>query len=337
MSKKFDILFIDPVAYKHYDVQRLDIEPLGGTEATVIRVAEGLAARGYTVGVANRHTLEPTMGSYAYYLPLNDDLVNYNPTHLVSLRGTALMDNFPKALKYSWHHDYPDNRIVPMIEQFIKHDATVIGVSDFHCNELQRWFQNDNWKKVPRVKRIYNPVDPRICIPPKVKVPYNQNKMVWAASPHKGLEKALEQFKLIKEIIPKMELHVFHPGYMESEFANQPGVVNMGPAPCQQLWQAMSESLCVFYPTDFLETFGLIAAEANAVHTPIATMALGALHETVQTTDQLVSRRDYPGLIKRVETWYNDPKTRPDVCFQPRFTLEGVIDVWQDLLEKRKK
>ena len=335
--KKFDVLFIDPVAYKHYDTLKLDREPLGGTEATVVRVAEGLAARGLTVGVVNKHTQEPTMGSFAYFLPLNDDILKYDPDHLVSIRGTALMEQFPKALKYSWHHDYPDARIIPMAPIFQKHDAFVIGVSDFHANELKRLLNNENWAKIPRVKRIYNPLDPRILVPPKAKVAYNRNQMVWAASPHKGLEKAIEQFKIVKQIMPKMELHVYHPGYMDAEFANVQGVMNIGPMPCQQLWQAMSESLCVFYPTDFLETFGLIAAEANAVHTPIATMGIGALNETVQTSDQLVTRNDYQSLIKKIELWYNNPKSRPEVCFQPRFKLESVVDEWLEMFQKRKK
>lgn len=336
MAKKFDILFIDGVSYKHYDTAILDVEPLGGTEATVIRVAEGLAARGYTVGVANKHTLEPTMGAYAYYLPLNDDLINYSPDHVVSLRGTTAMAAFPKAYKYSWQHDFPDKRILDMVPAFLEHNAVVIGVSDFHKNELSRWFTNENWAKVPKTVRIYNPVDPRIEVARKTKVAYDRNSIVWAASPHKGLDQAIEQFKILKAILPSVTLKVFHAGYIDAKFYNVDGVMNYGAVPCQRLWQEMSASLCTFYPTDFIETFGLIAAESNAVHTPIATMGIGALTESVQSSDQLVSRYDYAGLLKKVETWYNEPNTRPEVCLQPRFALQGVIDQWIQLMNSRK-
>lgn len=335
--KKFDVLFIDPVAYKHYDVTTLDTEALGGTESTVIRVAEGLAARGLTVGVANAHTQEATAGAYAFYLPMNEDLLKTNPTHVISLRGTSGMTRFPKAFKYSWQHDYPDNRLNDMIDTFVEQNAIVIGVSDFHVTELQRRFHNENYSKIPKTKRIYNPLDPRILVDRKIKVPYDRNSLVWAASPHKGLKKALEQFKILRSILPDIKLKVFQPGYLENEFHNIEGVVNYGPVPCQKLWQEMSESLCTFYPTDFIETFGLIASESNAVHTPIATMCHGALYESVQTANQTVSKGDYEGLLRKVEMWYNEPNTRPTVSYQPRFTLNEVLDQWMEMFQKRKQ
>lgn len=330
----FDILFVDNTAYKHYDPMVLECEPLGGTEATVVRVAEELGSRGLKVGVLNAHTRDVTMGQHAYYLN-HSYASQIKPEILVSIRGTAAMNDFPTATKYSWHHDMPDQRIKTMQTELVANEATVITVSEFHKTEMQRWLHDEDWDKSPKVVRIYNPVDPKIDVPAKTKVKYDKNVMVWAASPHKGLEKAIEQFKILKNFMPKMELHVFNPGYFTHELLKTEGVVNYGAVPCGQLWQYMSEALCVFYPTNYLETFGLIAAEANAVHCPVATMRIGGLIETVQTTDQFVDSNGYPALLKKVESWHNGD--RPEVCIQPRFRIKEIGDQWVKLLYNKKQ
>jgi glycosyltransferase involved in cell wall biosynthesis len=332
---ELDLLFFDPVAYRHYDAHTLHTEPLGGTEATVVRIAEHLAARGMRVGIMNPHTQDITIGSNAYHFGVSE-AGKVRTENLVSIRGIKGLDLFPDAKrKFSWQHDVPDTRLTAMVPKLLEHSAKIICVSNWHKTEAQRLVHSDDFTKVPQVTRIYNPVDEFIGkVVHNAKITYDKNVLVWAASPHKGLDKALEQFRILRSFLPSLELRVFNPGYLEHNLHREKGVVAMGAVPCRELWQNMSEALCVFYPTNFCETFGLIAAEANAVHTPVATMRLAGLTESVQSDNQMVGVNDYPALLKKVDEWYNDSNKRPEVCVQPRFRIESVGDEWIKLLTK---
>lgn len=332
--KKFDLLICDMTTPHPYEQQTLQTQAMGGTEASVIRVAEGLASLGAHVGVVQHNLNQILMGENAYYIPLSmlDELTTHN---YVALRGTQFFDKFPKANKYSWHEDVPNNKFVSMKESFLKHNVTVIAASKWHKGAMQQLICNPNDIVNPKITYIYNPCPDEIYIPKSIDVKYDANKLVWIASPHKGLNKAVKMFERLVEVSGNQNyrLHLFNPGYCPSSEFQSKYVVNHGPVPAKTLWQHVSESLCVFYPTEFEETFGCIAAEANALHVPVLTCPIAALNETVSSQRQFVPRNDPKAVIDTVIRW--NKEERPKVWGNDEFRSSNVVQSWYNLLTRK--
>lgn len=329
----FDVIFIDVVCPKPYDNTSLQLEALGGTEATVIRIAEGLAALGIRTAVFqhNRHTI--VAGEYSYYIPLKD-ISKAKTSCVVAVRSVAHLDNFKKAKKYTWQHDLPGPHLIESMPTIMRNGVKVVGVSKWHKNAMKELITDPGRIENPKVTYVYNPVPDNLYIPNKTKVKYNPNKLVWASSPHKGLDRALFLFDRLRDITGNtdLELHVFNPGYYEQTLANHAGVIVHGPQSCTEMWQHLSEALCLFYPTNWKETFGLVAAEANAVHTPVITYELAGLREVVSDHKQKVSLNDEKTLLNRVKTWLNGE--RPETHGHPHFKLTEVLKDWINLFQQ---
>lgn len=329
---KFDLIICDVTTPAPYETRTLVQRGLGGTEATVIRVAEGLAGHGLKVAIMQHGLNDVLMGDKAYYIPTSmvDEV---DCEYYIALRGLQFIDKFRYAQKYTWHQDVADHRIAKMRDQILKHNVTVVGVSNWHKQELQRVLCDKDKIDNPKVTFVYNPVPDGIYVPKNIEVKYNPNKLVWPASPHKGLNKAIEFAKNLREVSGNFDfkLHIFNPGYYDMPHDAHDFLINHGPVPCFELWQHVSEALCVFYPTQFDETFGCIAAEANAVHTPILTCARAGLLETVSSERQY-AKYEPKSVIDTAIKWYNGE--RPKVWGQDRFKLSNVLKDWARLFDQ---
>ena len=272
------------------------------------------------------------MGDGAYYLPLSE-LDNVRVCHsYVALRSAFGLERFPGATKISWHEDLACEAHNKLMPTFLKHEVTVVAASRWHKQNIQDQLRIglNLADPIPRVKAIYNPVpDELYDIPRDLRIGYDNNVMLWCASPHKGLEKAIKIFSRCREAVSdQLELRVFNPGYLVNEVQRVPGVVVYGSVPCKTLWEQMGGAMCVFYPTNFQETFGCIASEANAMHCPVATYPVAALRETVG--NEFAENQDEVDFIKMVERWYNGE--RPKVAANPKFKLSEVVWEWQKVL-----
>lgn len=323
MNMHFDVLFLDVTAPYYYDRTTLDRTGMGGTEATVVRIAEGLAALGLKVAVMQSRVayFPPIMGQWAFFIH-SDDLDQVTCRHYVQIRKNDNGHLFPDAKKYLWMHDVAKDKIE------IAPSMKVIAVSRWHKNNIKEVQGPDC-----DIAYIYNPVQDELFIGTEANPAYNKDVMAWTASPHKGLKKALELFKRIKEQAPKMQLIVFNPGYMQLDMVNLstiPGVIVHGVVRPLELWSVVQKALCVFYPTDWSETFGLIAAEANALGTPVITSRLAALKEVVSSNNQFADSDDE--VVKRVLDWRENG--RPRVYGKEEFKFTNVILEWVKLLAK---
>lgn len=330
---RFDILFIDPVAYKPYDNNTMRTDPLGGTESTVIRIAEGLARTGCRVGIVEHCLTAATMGNGVFYLP-EAQVHSIRAQHIVSLRGITHLEAFPGAKLYSWQHDLPTPDIVKWKPFLCENKVTVVGVSDWHKSEIQRLLCDRDNPPNPQIAYVHNPVSDSWFVPAGVTLPYDKRKLVWLSSPHKGLSKAISLFARLRELTgdTKLELHVYNPGYFPNAADTAAGVVSRGALAAHQLQREISDALCVFYPSQYAETFGLVAAEANAGQVPVATYRLGALPEVVSTFEQTVGYNDEKALLNLVLSWYSG--NRPQVVGQDKFRLSEVIKSWQTLFQR---
>lgn len=316
---RFDVIFLDTVAPKEYDNLSLQHEPMGGTEATVIRIAETLGAMGLEVAVAQSLRTEPIQGQYCLFIPASD-LQQHETKNLVAIRSINGLELFPNANKYVWLHDVADERLEKWVDTLKETNAEVVGVSSWHKSNIEQHMNYD------KCSFIYNPVQNDLY---NVRPKYDVNTLVWMSSPHKGLEKALEVFARIRNYRTNMVLKVFNPGYLNLALIIQPGVQVYGAVPAKEMWSHVAQSLAVLYPTDYKETFGLVAAEANALGVPFAAYKNAALAETVSSEEQFSENEDR--LVDKVVNWAKHG--RPTVEGQERFKLSNIARRWIDLFK----
>lgn len=332
------LLFIDMVTPRPYHPGQ--VAGCGGTEMTMVTLAEGLAASGEIKVVVEQHNRfegEDYVGKATY-------------THLgqckqakwvVCLRDPRVMvdarKRFPNSKIYLFSHDLADRNLGLCFRAGsfeLSQCIANICVSQWHRTQtietLKPWGYTGQFK----TRFIYNPLDENVTYQ---KTEYDKNKLIWLASPHKGLARAYEVFKQLVRINPDFRLYVTNPGYMESSYTDDPAIkdrtIVLGTIPHAEAIEHLRSSLCLFYPNYvFPETFGKIMAEANAVGTPVITHPLGASHEVLDSHPaQRVNCKDTEEVVKRVLDWHGG--ARPIVRGRPEFKISAVVNEWKRLLQ----
>lgn len=319
MSNK--ILFYDNVTPHKYAYSMLETQPMGGTEATVLRVSEGLKAKGYDVTLFN-HTEDNTL------------LTDYKPNAVITLRDAghymANKKRWPGAKHYLWLHDIVSGPYQQHLQHHLNgQEGTLLTVSEFHkTNTISALNEVLKQGKI-RVKRVYNPLaDYCIKIPNQA---IDNNKLVYFSSPHKGLDYVLKLFQYVRNIDSKFTLTVANPGYYSDKKDLPEGVINVGSLNHKEVVDQVRSSLCVFYPNiSFPETFGLVYAEANAVGTPVLAHPIGAAREVLSHPHETMDCRHYKEVVDRVIKWSKGE--RPIVSARKEFRLETVISEWVRLI-----
>lgn len=311
------ILILDYVCPKPYCAETLSVEPLGGTEATVVRVASAL--QGTTMW--NHHTPNSEC----------------DPTHVVVLRAPdrllEVKARYPRAKLYLWLHDLPTKHLTQYAHTIAETETEVITVSNFHRNTVMDYLSRAGVPPKPiSVRMIYNPIDDHLK---RDNTPVKANKLVFFSSPHKGLDYTLSVFKNLEnfEELKGMKLYVANPGYFDSSnLSGIANVVSLGELPHQEVIKHVREALCVFHLNPvFPETFGLVYAEANAVGTPFLTHNLGATSEVSDHPAQLLDTKDPKKVIDRLISWRAG--ARPKVFAQERFRLANIVKQWDNLFK----
>ncbi len=355
------VLFYDPACQKPYSGRSLCEGALGGTEATVIRVAEALDAR------VMQHNRNAADGRYLPPRPARDI------DHLVVLRDPRplrqICASYPGARVYLWLHDLVrpgskrGRRLAAARDTLAEFAVTIVCVSDFQRRQAEAILLSGAPSPI-RLVTIYNAVDDTLA-PDGSAV--DMNRLVFFSSPNKGLAYTLDAFQAMRREIPGLTLRVGSPGYKSLQRAHiahvdggVDGVEWLGPQPPTQILAEVRAALCVFYPNFVLpETFGLVFAEAKAIGTPVLTHDCGAAAEVLADPQQvlpitsgqriyeraarLVPSRLRPviapwgeklGLfapyLHRLRAWREGarPLTGPD----PRFRIQAVAARWRAVL-----
>ncbi|HET9107142.1 MAG TPA: glycosyltransferase [Steroidobacteraceae bacterium] len=349
------VLFFDPVCSQPYDSETLRRQAMGGTEATVVRVADALGA---LVVQHNR-----TSASGRYLPPRRDPTVTRVIVNRDSHALSAVRELYPNARLHLWLHD----RVRPRSKRArrIAADARVlrelavkvICVSDTQRRAVEAAMR---WMKVgDRVSAltIYNPVADDLRPDGS---PIDERKLVFLSSPNKGLKFTLDAFRALRRAMPDMRLVIGNPGYRADDAARLEGVEYLGPQPQARIHAEVRTALCTFFPNFVIpETFGLVLAESKALGTPVLTHDCGAALEVLGDPAQVLPvtapRRVYEALlggcssrcrrgparlaagvglfdmyVDRIRAWRagGRPVTEPD----PRFRLSAVTRRWQDVL-----
>lgn len=328
-----NILFVDFVADGPYSDVKLRESSMGGTEASVVRVAEGLAERGHNVCVAQRRReqQETSANGVSY---TSTATTHFKPTHVVVLRVPGFLPGlralYPNAKLFVWAHDIISTQMAEDHTHITASKATLICVSKFHVQHTLDRMQSYGYKGGFTTTHIYNP------LPDYVK-PYSgeidRNKLLWLSSPKKGLEEALPLFQALLNFQPDFKLHVANPGYIP-DFPLEEGrnIKVLGQMPHKELMEEAKNALCLFYPnTSWPETFGLVSAEMNALGVPVVAHRFGATPEILEHPAQTFDCRDGERVINKVMAWYKGD--RPRVKLNPAFKLKTVIRNWEGVLD----
>lgn len=349
------ILFFDPACDRPYDTDTLRRQAMGGTEATVVRVADALGA------LVVQHNRASASGRYLP--PRRDPAITHVIVNREARALPVVRELYPNARIHLWLHD----RVRPRSKRArrLAADANilrelavrVICVSDTQRHAVEaalRWMGVSD-----RVSActVYNPVADDLC-PDGSQV--DERKLVFLSSPNKGLKFTLDAFRAVRRAMPDMRLVVGNPGYKTGDAARLDGVEYLGPQPQQRIHAEVRTALCTFFPNFVIpETFGLVLAESKALGTPVLTHDCGAALEVLGDAAQVLpvttAKRLYEGLlggcptggrrwparaaaalglfdvyVERIRAWRAGarPVTGPD----PRFRLSAVAQRWREVL-----
>lgn len=322
---RVDIAFIDRICAQPFDSSQLEIEAMGATEATTIRLAEYMSKQGLSVVIVqhNRFTPAITSENGVMYAPWRW----YNiikPKNVIHLRSIQSLPDFKDSNQLVWMHDAADNtsfnNISTWPEMTKQYNPTFITVSNWHTSNILENAPGLN------VKRIYPPIDQK-CLDWNNDGQYDKNQLIWLSSPHKGLDKGIGTFLKLLGANPEFKLIITNPGYCDAPQFDHPRIVYLDRCSRETLRNITAKSLCLFYPTDFKETLGLVAIEANALGTPVATYPIAGLAEGVNNK----FCTDEENFIETVLDWYNNG--RPTVKAKQDFSLEIAFLQWRELLK----
>lgn len=351
------LLFWDPACARQYDSRSIVSEATGGTESSVVRIADALGAR------VVQHNRSQASGRY---LPpgrvpgVTDVVVVRDPAALSTVQAL-----YPDAHLHLWLHDQVNagstrgRRLLKMSALLRERTVTVVCVSDSQRRGVEAALRRVPGGQRVRTRTIYNPIDEALVPDGSA---WDPDKLVFFSSPNKGLHYTLDAFRGLRRQLPRLRLVVGNPGYKPGSAPAIAGVSYLGALPQARIHAEVRTALCTFSPNFVLpETFGLVFAESIALGTPVLTHDCGAAAEVVADPAQVLAvsrwQRAYERMLgpipprfrgapsrwasslglfdvyaERIRAWQAGarPRTGPD----PRFRLATVAAQWRELLDR---
>jgi glycosyltransferase involved in cell wall biosynthesis len=348
------LLFYDPLCLHPYDTDTLRERALGGTEATLVRIADALGAW------VMQHNRGADRGRYLrpQSLPgITAVVINRDARAL-----PFVLEHFPEARVYLWLHDRmrPGSRRARGLRAGIAllgaRPLTAVCVSNWQRAQVEATLTTLAQRNLTAVT-IYNPVDDALE-PDGTAV--DLRKLVFFSSPNKGLDFTLDVFAALRRAQPDLRLLVANPGYKADRRSRQAGVEFLGALPQSLVHQEVRSALCTFAPNFVIpETFGLVFAESHALGTPVLTHDCGAALEVVGDPQQVLALRPayrlyesvarllprgwraaparlaaasglFAAYAQRLHEWRTGD--RPQAVPDGRFRLSAVTAQWRTLL-----
>jgi glycosyltransferase involved in cell wall biosynthesis len=348
------VLFFDPSCKQPYDSRTLLRQAMGGTEATVTRIADALEA------LVVQHNRSEAYGRYRppeKTAEITSVVINRDSRALPRVR-----ELYPNARVYLWLHDQlkPGSKrarwLASTADLMRELAVTIVCVSDTQRRGVEAALRTLRIGEI-RTHTIYNPIDDALAPDGS---PVDASKLVFFSSPNKGLKFTLDAFRAMRRQMPDLRLVVGNPGYKVRKSVLIDGVEYLGPQPQARMHAEVRTALCTFFPNFVIpETFGLVFAESNAVGTPVLTHECGAAVEIIRDRSQILpvtaADRIYEAFLgslspgwrasparvaaslgmfdvyaERIRAWRAGG--RPSVGPDPRFRLATVADQWRALL-----
>jgi FkbM family methyltransferase len=291
---------------------------LGGTEASVLRVAAGIDARIYCLG---KTPTDPCDAA-------------------VHVRSAWTIAKTQARRHFFWLHDDIGDEIDDGTFAIIKqHRPTLVFPSHYL---KQRWAaalsrRGDATFVLPTLAVIANPVElqaPTEMTRITVAVP----TFIWAAAPQKGLQHAIRAFEEIRRTaLPNAVLKIAYPEYGAAEFqshfsglADAPGVELLHSLPHAELLEQFRRSHVLLHTNpQFAETFGILFAEAGAFGVRVVTHQHGAAAEVLGARAHFAQCFDAVDVARvAVEAFNASDAPFINAAFMP----DRVHQAWRDLM-----
>lgn len=297
------MLFIDPACLRPYDDFTLANQAMGGSEATMVRVARGLGR----MMVMQKDRTAPSIGPWpnaTQHWPIDWSLipadgpivVSRSMDHALHIRRIGARGRI-----FLWLHDLCDIALALSLPELARESIDLVAVSHWQRRQILDYGLAclDAAAPLPTIHVVHNPIDDELAPTGET----DPDKLVFNSSPHKGLAQVLEHFRALRARHPRLRLHVANPGYHPTPELRLPGVYVNGAMAFPQLMAHTSDAYCLFYPNPaYPETFGLVYAEANALGAPALTHPFGAAAEVLDDERQLVNALDSAAVVARFET-----------------------------------
>lgn len=272
------ILILPVQAGKQWNGATMWREALGGSEQAVAFLARALARKAHDVTVVT-HGVPGTFDGVAYQGP--DTL----RAQLELEWDVLISSRWVDVLKYPWK---------TKVRLFWSHDLPYSTQIDLYCHKavFLSQFHRSYWGLMDEQTCIIgNGVD--LSLFQGAPVERDENKLVWISNPDRGLPLAAKIFQDVRKRWPDLELHVYGRSAVygwgpEVEMPYLPrlehleNVIMHEPLNKAGLATVLREAWALFYPSFWPETYCIAALEAQAAGTPVISVPLGALLETVK-------------------------------------------------------
>lgn len=266
----------------HFDL----CKSIGGTEIVAKQLAENLVKLGYDV----------TLGGRLINTKLNGvkwaDLATVEADHFDVAIGASYLhfiDTIKANRYYFWFHNtdfYPWLRGEAVIGPDRLNDERIDGIIALTEWHKQRLIKDYSLTKPVIV--IGNSIDRNTFAPWTVKK--NPASFIYSSARERGLDRLLNMWPKIKQVIPEATLNVFTPGYDRDQHPGLElnGVYFRGSVGPDELhkWQQKSEYW--LHPTSYEETYCVTALEAQYAGCIPITTSLAALKEVVSDRGFLI-------------------------------------------------
>lgn len=322
------ILIVDSVTPKPYDFSTLALEGLGGTEATVLRVARGLGAK-HSVMLLQHNREQEGPQFHVDFITMDSKIAK--PDVIIHLRTAAHVPVykgiFPEARQLVWMHDLAVEGYKQELQELL--DAELVCVSNFHAVQFENTIKGFDYKAKPKIHTIYNIVE---TYGDKLNESFNPKRLLFASSPHKGLSEVIDKFKMLRSKTEQdLELGILNPGYIELEqIEEKDGIKVYGTKTHRELHKLLVNSALLFYPqTVFPETFGLVLAESHALSVPVICHDFGAAKEVLTDKSQAVDCTNNKKIVTQFQELMNKGSTTGP---REEFSEASVIKAWEALL-----
>jgi glycosyltransferase involved in cell wall biosynthesis len=290
--------FVIADSTNHYDGRDVARRPLGGTETSVIQLAEALARRGHEV-VCRTNTPERVLHHGVVWLPLGTPRAGECDV-FVAVQHPELLRAAERARRLTLWVMWPPAslRRRHRAVRLWRHRPRPVFVSEFQARGYPRWLPGRRPLAVipfglPEAVRGRPPL---LAPPPP--------SAVFASNPQRDLRWLLDLWaRAILPAVPAAELHLFGvrdyayrygDPWEETErrlgqflpdgfsAAARMSLRPHAPAPREELWSAVRRTRVMLYGGHRVEAFCLAVAEAQALGVPAVVRPIAVLPERVR-------------------------------------------------------
>jgi glycosyltransferase involved in cell wall biosynthesis len=273
------------IAFLHeelnYSGETLRSASMGGTESSVVQLAEALARRGHEVSVFNG-IKAPREEFGVRWFPLAQAPRQKRGDIGIAVANARAFNGLRFHTHILWLHNplksWRTIRRGNMGPLFARRPYFVL-LGRYHASRVPLWFPSSGRGILLHgVHESFFRKAPASAVPPP--------RAIFTSQPYRGLDWLLALWSDVRGAVPEATFDVFapkaHQGAANVARATQEGVSVRGSVSRERLGQELSTCRVQFIPGHRDETFCLAAAEATAAGVPIVTLGAGALSERVR-------------------------------------------------------